>query len=341
MNSRKKNIAATAKDVARLAGVSPSTVSRVINNDERISTETRQKVVKCINTLDYKVNNIARSLKTKQTHTIGFIAPEISEEFFMRIAKGAENILQQNGYSLIICNANDNLKDETNRIRLLQEKQVDGVIITPSTNEGKNYQILRKAGIPVVLADRLVNNFEANTVLVDNINGAYSAIEHIINLGAKRIGFIGGKEISVAQERYEGYKRALKDYNIPLDQEVIKFGDFHVDSGYQLMKELLAMETPPQHLFISNYYMHVGAVKYLIEKEVKTPFSIGISSFDDMHLSALLGHASVTVSQPIIEIGETAARLLLKRIKEKGARVPFQTTRLKTKLIYYQIEHIK
>jgi len=338
MQSGKINRAATAKDVAKMAGVSPSTVSRVINNDQRISADTRSKVLKCVKTLDYQVNNIARSLKTKQTHTIGFIAPEISEEFFMRIAKGAEGILQKNGYSLIICNANDNLKDETDRIRLLQEKQVDGVIIIPSTNEGKNYQILRQVGIPVVLADRLVNNFEANTVLVDNINGAYSAIEHIINLGATRIGFIGGREtLSVAQERYEGYKRALKDYNIPLDQGVIKFGDFHIDSGYQLMKELLSMDNPPQHLFISNYYMHVGAVKYLIEKEVRTPFSVGISSFDDMHLSALLGHASVTVSQPIIEIGETAANLLLKRIREKGAKVPFQTTRLKTKLIYYQI----
>ena len=320
-----------------MAGVSASTVSRVINNDVRISSVTKANVLRCVKILDYKVNNIARSLKTKHTYTIGFIAPEISEEFFMRIAKGAEGILQKNGYSLIICNANDNLKDETDRIHLLQEKQVDGVIIIPSTNEGKNYQILRNAGIPVVLADRLVNNFEANTVLVDNINGTYAAIEHIINLGVKRIGFIGGKEtLSIAQERFEGYKRAHKDYNIPIDKELIKFGDFHIDSGYQLMKESLSMDNPPQHLFISNYYMHVGAVKYLIEKEVKKPFSVGISSFDDMQLSALLGHASVTVSQPIIEIGETAANLLLKRIKEKGAKVPFQTTRLKTKLIYYQ-----
>lgn len=338
MRSGKNNEVATAKDVAKMAGVSPSTVSRVINNDGRISSITRAKVIKCIKILDYKVNNIARSLKTKHTYTIGFIAPEISEEFFMRIAKGAEGILQRNGYSLIICNGNDNLKDETDRIHLLQEKQVDGVIIIPSTNEGKNYHLLRDAGIPVVLADRLVNNFEANTVLVDNINGTYSAIEHIINSGVKRIGFIGGeKTLSIAQERFEGYKRAHRDYNIPLMQELIKFGDFHIDSGYQLMKESLSMNHPPQHIFISNYYMHVGAVKYMIEKEVKKPFSVGISSFDDMHLSALLGHASVTVSQPIIEIGETAADLLLKRIKEKGAKAPFQTIRLKTKLIYYQI----
>lgn len=327
----------TAKDVAKLAKVSPSTVSRVINNDKRISQKTRDNVLKVIGKLDYKVNNIARSLKTRQTYTIGFIAPEISEEFFMRVAKGAEKVFQKAGYSLIICNTNDSLDEETARIKLLREKQIDGAIIIPSTNDGGAYNILLDDDIPVVLADRNVDNFQADTVLVDNVNASYAAIEHLINNGAKRIGFIGGKRtLSNAQERYDGYIRALGDYNIPIKEEYIRFGDFHIESGFDLTKELLEQDEPPTHLFISNYYMHIGVVKYLIETEQAAPFSVSIASFDDMQMSALLGHASVTVQQPVIEIGEKAAKLLLERIQSHNITGDIQTYRLKSRLIYYK-----
>lgn len=332
---------ATAKDVAKLAKVSPSTVSRVINNDTRISEKTKNVVFDAIKQLDYTVNNIARSLKTRQTYTIGLIAPQISEEFFMRVATGAEKVFQEAGYSLIICNANDSLDDETARIKLLHEKQIDGAIIIPSTHDGSAYNILSDDGIPVVLADRKVDNFQADTVLVDNVNASYAAIEHLINNGARRIGFIGGKRtLSNAKERHDGYIRALGDYNIPIEEKYIRFGDFHIESGFNLTKELLELEEPPTHLFISNYYMHIGVVKYLIETESKAPFSISIASFDDMQMSALLGHASVTVQQPVIEIGEKAAKLLLSRIKTHNIKEDFQTYRLKSKLIYYKGKRI-
>ncbi len=328
----------SAKDVAKLAKVSASTVSRVINDDPRISAKTRKNVMKWVKELDYKVNSIARSLKTNQTHIVGFIAPEISEEFFMRIAKGAEQVLQEAGYSLIICNSNNSLQDETARIKLLREKQVDGVIIIPSTSDGSSFDILRDNNIPVVLADRYVLNFEADIVLVDNINGVYSVIEHLINQNATRIGFIGGeRDLTNAQERYEGYVRALRDYNIPLDDSLVKFGDFRIQSGYEMTRELMTQANPPQHLFISNYYMHVGAVKYFIETEINPPFTPIISSFDDMHLSSLLGHAVVTVAQPVIEIGRIAAELLLNRINKKEEQSGFTMRRLKPQLNFYDI----
>ncbi len=328
----------SAKDVAKHANVSPSTVSRVINGDPRISEKTRDKVLKWVKKLDYRVNTIARSLKTNLTHTVGFIAPEISEEFFMRVAKGAEQVLQEAGYSLIICNSNNSIVDETARIELLREKQVDGVIIIPSTADGENFEILRDNNIPVVLADRYVTNFEADIVLVDNVNGVYSVIEHLINQNATRIGFIGGeRDLTNAQERYEGYVRALRDYNIPLDESLIKFGDFHIQSGYDMTRELMTQENPPDHLFISNYYMHVGAVKYFIETEKKPPFKPTITSFDDMHLSSLLGHADVTVAQPVIEIGQIAAELLLNRIHQKEESPKYLVRRLKPQLNFYKI----
>ncbi len=327
----------TAKDVARLANVSPSTVSRVINDDKRISKETRKKVLRYIKKLDYKVNNVARSLKINKTYTIGFIAPEISEGFFMRVAKGAEDYLSRFGYSLIICNANDSAAIESDKIKLLYEKQVDGVIVIPSENCGKGFEILRKNRIPIVLADRFVDDFKADTVLIDNINGTYSAIEYMVKeKGADRIGFIGGtNELSNARERFKGYCRAMEDYNKPIDKSLLKFGDFHIESGYKLTKELLEMENPPEHLFISNYYMHVGATQYLIEMNKKNNHKIEVASFDDMQLTSLLGFACITVAQPIIEIGETAAQMLLDRINQKNTNPEYIINRLKPTFIYY------
>lgn len=326
-------MAVTVKDVAKAAGVSAATVSRVINDDPRISSKTRDKVLESIRKLDYKINNIARSLKTNKTYTIGFICPEIQNDFFMSIAKGLEDELRRYNYSIIICNSNESVNEEKARIKLLCEKCVDGIVIIPATAEGRHYEQLESMEIPVVLADRLVSGFSADAVLVDNINGSYSAIEYLINHGNRRIGFIGGDvSLTSAGERYEGYKRALSDYCIPVEDEIVKFGDFHVQSGYDLMKEMMKMEEPPSHVFVSNYYMHVGATKYLIGNKEIQERPVSIASFDDMELSSILGFCSVRVAQPVMEIGSRAAQLLLARINHEELPMP-QIVRLKTRLV--------
>jgi LacI family transcriptional regulator len=324
---------ATIKDVAKLAGVSTATVSRVVNDDPRISGKTKERVLHCIGELDYKINNIARSLKTSRTYTIGFICPEISNNFFMSIAKGLEDELRKHGYSIIICNANEDVEQEKERIRLLCEKCVDGIIIIPSTGKGEHFNRLKELGIPVVLVDRLVEDFITDAVLADNINGSYSAVEHLINQGSRRIGYIGGDiRLTPARERDEGYRRALGDYCIPVEDEIIRYGDFHIESGYQKMEELMRLTNPPENIFITNYYMHVGATKYLVENKEKIPRPIAITSFDDMELASVLGYSSVLVSQPMGEMGNRAAQLILGRIKMEDAAFP-QVVRLKTTLI--------
>ncbi|MDK2799446.1 MAG: LacI family transcriptional regulator [Clostridiales bacterium] len=329
-------MAVTVKDVAKLAGVSAATVSRVINDDPRISEETKKRVMECIEQLNYKINNIARSLKTNKTYTIGFICPEIPNEFFMTIAKGIEDWLRKHGYNVIICNSNESIKGEEERIKLLCEKCVDGMIVIPVSNQGKHFNRLKELDIPVVLVDRLVENFTTDAVLIDNINGCYSAIEYLINHGKKRIGFIGGDlRLTSGSERYEGYKRALKDYCIPLEEKIIKFGDFHIQSGYELMKELMEIDDPPQNVFIANYFMHIGATKYLIENKEKLKYPVSITSFDDLELASFLGFSNVIIEQPMMEIGSKAASLLLDRINK--VKIPFpQIIRLKTKLIIHK-----
>ncbi len=322
----------TIKDVAKVAGVSPSTVSRVVNNDGRISDETRNKVLKCMKELGYQVNNIARSLKTNKTMTVGFISPELSNDVFMSIAKGAEDEFRKHGYSMIICNSNECVEDENDRISLLSQKCVDGMIIIPASSEGEHYSQISAAGLPVVLVDRLVEHFEADAVLVDNINGSYSAVEYLINSGQRRIGFIGGDiRLTSAGERFEGYRRALSDYCIPLEEDIVRFGDYHIDSGYRIMGELMEMVDPPDYVFISNYYMHIGAMKYLLERGEPITKRASIAAFDDLEFSGILGFSSVRVAQPMLEIGSRAAQILLARIH--GEKMPFpQIIRLKTSL---------
>jgi LacI family transcriptional regulator len=283
--------------------------------------------------LGYQVNNIARSLKTNKTMTVGFISPELSNDFFMSIAKGAEDEFRKHGYNIIICNSNERADEEKDRISLLCQKCVDGFIIIPATPEGSHYNQISSAGLPVVLVDRLVDHFEADAVLVDNINGSYSVVEYLINRGHRRIGFIGGDiRLTSAGERYEGYRRALSDYCIPVEEDIVRFGDYHVDSGYRIMSELMELPSPPEYVFISNYYMHIGAVKYLLEHKGSEKASTSVAVFDDLEFSGLLGFSSVRVAQPMLEIGRRAAQLLLSRIDGEEMPSP-QIIRLKTKLL--------
>lgn len=323
----------TVKDVARAAGVSTATVSRVVNDDPRISAETRARVLEAVRKLDYKINNIARSLKTSRTYTIGFISPELTNDFFMGIAKGVEDELRKSGYNMIICNSSESAELEAESLRLLCQKCVDGMIIIPATGGGAHLGWLKDSGIPVVLADRLAEGFETDAVLVDNINGSYSIVERLITDGHRRIGFIGGNmRLTSAVERFQGYKRALADYCIPYDEEIVKFGDFHVRGGYDLMRELVRLEQPPTVVFVSNHYMHIGATKFLMEHGDSVGAAFSIASFDDMELSSILGFCKIRASQPIMEIGGRAAQLLLSRINREAADPP-RILRLKTTLI--------
>lgn len=323
----------TVKDVARAAGVSTATVSRVVNDDARISRETRTRVLEAIEKLDYKINNIARSLKTNRTSTVGFISPELTNDFFMGIARGVEDELRKHGYNMIICNSNESAEEETDRLRLLSQKCVDGLIIIPASGDGTHLKWLKEADIPVVLTDRLTENFESDAVLVDNINGSYSIIERLISKGHRRIGFIGGDmRLTPAAERFEGYKRALADYYLPFEKEIVRFGDFHIQGGYGLIKELLELDEPPTIVFISNHYMHIGATKYLMEHRDSVDPQFSIASFDDMELSSILGFCRIRAAQPIMEIGSEAARLLMSRINREETGPP-RILRLKARLI--------
>jgi len=331
-------VGTTIRDVAELAGVSTATVSRVINNDARISEKTRNKVLLSISRLNYKVNTIARSLKINRTYTIGVITPEIAHEFFMTVAQGIENQLRTHGYDMIVCNANESVEQERERIELLLEKCVDGLIIIPSSANGSHMNVLTEMKVPVVLVDRLVEDFRSDAVLVDNTGGCYRAIEHLIRQGYRRFGFIGGDHhLTSARERFEGFMSALKNNGIEPEPDYIVFGDFHERSGYDLFGSLASLQDPPEIVFVSNYNMHIGAAQFIVEQTrsrestCRIPY---IASFDDMVFSAIAGHTIVTVSQPVREIGARAADLLVSRLNDED--IPFPSIlRLPTRLVVH------
>ena len=332
-------MAVTIKDVAKLADVSTATVSRVINNDPRISATTRDRVLEIVDKLNYKVNSIARSLKSNRTFTVGFLAPEIANDFFMTVAQGVENALRECGYNLIICNSNESADEEVERLELLIEKCVDGVIVAPSSGSGAHLRFLQQVGLPTVLVDRLAAGFSSDAVLVDNATGTYKAIHHLLKRGHTNFGFIGGDvSLTPFRERYQGFVRALSEFGIQPDPAHIKFGDYHVDSGYAMMKQLAELRAAPACVFISNYFMHIGATQYLVEHRSRLSRPIYIASFDDMALSAVAGVPSLTIAQPVLQIGSRAAQLLLERIELRANHnEPPQPRieRLPTKLVFH------
>ena len=312
------------KDIAKLTGVSTATVSRVLNKDTRISDSTRKKVMAAIAETGYTINPIARSLKTKRTNIIGFIAPELTNEFFMSLARGAEQKLAAGGYSMVLCNSQESIEYEKKQIRLLTEKRVDGILIIPVGSKCTHYTVLREHNIPFIAMDRVPEDIETDAVLVNNIDASRKITEAIIGKGYRRIGFIGGNmDLTSARERYEGYRSALEEHNIPYDDAVVQFGDFHIKSGAECTKRLLELPDPPEYLYIANFYMHIGAVKYLMSysrhENTVTP---RIASFDEMEVTSALGFSDISAAQPMDQIGSTAAELIIERIQKNSTAYP-------------------
>ena len=324
---------ATVRDVAELAGVSTATVSRAINLDSRVAPETAEKVRKAVEELQYNVNQVARSLKTRATRTVGIVAPELSSGFLMFIAESMDRVLSARGYGLIICSSWESASEEAKRLRLLAERDVDGIVIMPALERGSHILEARERGIPIVLVDRFAEEVTCDAVLVDNEGGAYEATRALIDDGFSRIGYIGGDpNVTTARERYAGYRRAMREAGLAMESRFESSGSFHIDSGYRSMASLLAQPDAPDAYFIVNADCHIGATNYLLTEGRAFRDRIVFAAFDEMPYSPLLQFCRYSVSQPMSAIGATAARLILDRIEGVRQGGP-EVIRLKTTLL--------
>jgi len=320
------------KDVAKKAGVSTATVSHVINKTRFVRAETRKKALKAMKELNYYPNFAARSLRIRKSNTIGLLVPDISNLFFTSIAEGIESTLKRHGYHLILSNSNENLENEIEQIKIYNTQLIDGLIMAPVSGDHAFLNELFNGHYPVVFIDRKPKGFQGDCILVNNIKVTYDAISILIEKGHTKIGIITGLPgVTTTEERLIGYKKALTDYGLKINKNLIKVGDSRFESGYKLTKELLE-HTDITALFVGNDLMTVGAMHFLKEKQVKIPSDLAIIGFDDCIWTSITDPPLTVIKQPSQKIGEKATELLIKRIKKEEID-EYKEYRLPTKLV--------
>lgn len=312
--------------------MSIATISKYINGGN-VLEENKIAIQSAIEELNFKVNEMARGLKTNKTKMVGIALPNLNNLFFTSIVSKIEDVLLKDGYGTIICDYKQDYALEKKKLDFLLNKSVDAIVLVPTGEEEKEVKEILEKGTNVILIDRLLKGVECDAVLGDNLNSSYDAVEHLFNMGHKRVGvIIGPKEMYTAKQRLQGYCRVYEDYSYGIDENLIKFGDYKMDSGYKLFKELMSMENPPTAVFVTNYEMTLGAIMAINELNIKVPEDVSIIGFDNMDLVKVINPPLSVVIQPIESIGETTANLLLKRMKGDNSSFP-SVNRLKAELM--------
>jgi LacI family transcriptional regulator len=327
-------IMASIKEIAALAQVSTATVSHVFNRSAYVSPELEARVMKAARTLNYQPNQLARSLRTRQSRTIGMIIPNITNPFFPEVVRAVEDVLNREGYTLVLGNSDYDLQKEEAYYRTFMAKRVDGLIleITPVKPPQHLYRH-NWEDVPVVYIDRLYQGLAGDVVLVDSLAGSHEAVCHLLDRGHRRIGIITGPlSMLMASKRLRGYRIALKRRGLALDQELIREGRFDFPSGYEHARSLLKLPSPPTALYACNGLMALGCLQAIREQKLRCPEEIALVSFDDLSIFEMMQPPITAVSQPVYEIGSTAAEMLMQRISGKVTGPPRRKI-LKTRLI--------
>ena len=318
----------TIREVAKRAGVSVATVSHVINGTRQVSPETAARVRRVMTELDYQINAVAQSLRTRATRVIGVVVSDITNPFFAVLVRGAEDAAHDEGYSLVVCNSDEDPGKEDLYVRTLRRRRTDGLLIAP-TMDGSSpvIQELAHQKIPLVFIDRKARDVQADAVLSDNIGGAYEATKYLIRRGHTRIGIVLGiPGATTTEERYMGYRRALDESGIAPSAKLVVHGGYRMEKGSRPTQELLALDCPPTAIFSTNNLMTVGVLRELARSGIGVPKEVEVVSFDDLEWAELLSPPITTVAQDPYGIGHKAVELLLKRLQgESGCeevRVP-------------------
>lgn len=323
----------TIKDVARHAGVSPATAARVVGGYGYVAETTRRKVAAAVKALDYRPNTIARSMVTKSTRTIGVVITDITNPFFAQLVRSIEEVTWQRGYTLILANTDEDSQREQAILNALLEKRVDAFILVPASSKNlPHLRDLARQEAPVILVDRAVDDLPVDMVMVDNQAGAVQAVRHLVNLGHQRIGIVlDNLEITTNKERLEGYRRALQESGLPDEPSLIQSCQYTSQSAYALVQQMLAHPGRPTALFTANNFMTLGALKAIQEAGLRIPEDIALVGFDDLEWNQLSDPQLTVVAQPVAQIGEIAAQIIISRLQ--GGEAPPMEIRLKTNFI--------
>ncbi len=308
----------TLHDVAKKAGVSPSTVSRVMHGNPSVKTEVRNKVENALRELNYYKSKTAGSKKKSGGNIIGLIVPDILNPFFPLLIKGIENIAKIQGYSVILCDSENDCEIEEKHIKNLLQKGIDGLIFVPSPGKNAfiNDLINEQVDFPLVFLDRKIENEHINFVTSANEEGAYHAVKYLLSLGHRKIVYIAGeKYLSTEKERFNGYKKAIQEESINLNESLILNGHHNWDDSYKEVSRLIESGAPFTAIFASSDIMAFGAKQALEDRNLKIPNDISIIGYDDIPFSSAI--SLTTVSQPAYEMGKNAMLLLIDLINKR------------------------
>ncbi len=317
MQGRKTDI----HDVARRAGVSSATVSRVLTGNGSVNIELRERVLDAVRELNYQPNRVAQSLRVQKSSTIGLIIPDIQNALFLSLVRAVEDLAYAHKLNVILCNTDDNPEKQKSYLDIMRSQQAAGIIVVPThPKDAKMLSPVQASGTPIVLVDREIVGFEADTVIVDNVHGAQLAVAHLVAQGYRRVAILAGPQsLTPGQARLQGYYAALADAAIEPIPELVKMGTFKLDSGYELTRELMESALPPDAIFASNNLMALGCLRALHEKGIRIPDEVALISFDDMPWAEDLNPPLTAITQPSYELGQQALELLLNRMKNPDA----------------------
>jgi len=307
----------TLKDVAKQAGVSLSAASRALNGRQDVSPETRKKIEETARKLGYVPNRFAASLKFQKTHTIGVIIEDNANPFWAEVLKGVESQAQEKGYQIILANTSRSYEREVRAIQTLIQRRVDGLLIAPNQEKYDDLFMIRNLGVPFVIVGRHIKEFEPMgipMVYSDEVDGGYRATRHLIERGCKKIAFVGAQPYNTASiERCEGYKMALKEAGIEIDDRLIKTGGIEIDGGYKSVMELIRDGVKFDGIFAYNDLMAFGVIKALKENKIKIPQEVKVIGYDDIPFSALITPSLTTMRIQKQEMGKESFEMLFEK----------------------------
>jgi LacI family transcriptional regulator len=326
----------TIRDVARRAGVAPITVSRVINNSGYVSERTRQRVEKAIAELKYVPNALAQGLRFNKTNVIALVLSDVTNPFWTTVARGTEDAANEENYSIILCNTDEDVAKQDKYVQLLLRRQVDGFLLVPASNTIDTIRLIQQQRVSLVILDRQLSGVSADIVRGNSESGAYELTRYLTGLGHRRIAILSGPETtSTSTQRVAGYKRALEDAHLKVDSELISYGKFYQDSGYERTMKLLALSRRPTALFAGNNFIAIGMMKALYESSLRIPEDMSVVGFDDLPPGLLVQPFLTVAAQPAYEMGYRATKLLLERIANAG-EPSYQEIVLPTQLVIRQ-----
>ncbi|MER3416190.1 MAG: LacI family transcriptional regulator [Meiothermus sp.] len=325
-------------DVASAAKVSPSTVSRALTRPDLVARETRERVLQAAQQLGYQPNKLARGLRKQKSHLLGLIVGDILAPFHATLAKGVQDAAEKHGYMVFLFNSDEQPEKEARYLQELQSHLPEGLLIVPTAKTRQHLRSLYVRNLPIIELDRTSGTPGVHAVLAENVLGARKAVEHLIQLGHRRVGMIAGEPvITTAQERLEGYRQALEQAGIPFDERLIANGYHKEGGGYAAAMELLRRppSSRPTALFVGNSEMAAGAVQAIRDLGLRIPDQISLVSFDDTRWAQLMEPALTVVAQPAYEIGFLACETLVSLLQQKK-QLHSHILRLKTRLLIRQ-----